>query len=418
MKILGILNESDPLRRIGCTWYRCIFPLQSLTRAGLADVSYMTLDEWNANRQKLGPTLSKFDLVQFQRIVNTGDVGEASGDERRLGWEYYATGLRSMGVAVVLDYDDDYTGQYRPNKRADAALPDLNAFSCVTVSTDWLWNLYRPLTRRTMLHTLPNVVVRAQFQNRQRYTKGLTIGLTGSESHKNDWDVVAPALRRIVAEYSDVRIFVAGYVPEALRDLPNLERMTMRDASGSEADAWLTFTNTDGIDYGLVMAQIDILLCPVDPADKFSWGRSNIKALEGWCAAREVGYGGRVGGCAVIVTDDVPCYAGTVKHGVNGLRVKHHDGEAWYQAIRRLVTDTAERARLQEAGYRDVGRWVAGTKTAAQVASVYETIIRREKRPAATAVKAAEMAEWVERVKAAPAEVDTRHYLDTTPTPP
>jgi glycosyltransferase involved in cell wall biosynthesis len=211
---------------------------------------------------------------------------------------------------------------------------------------------------------------------RRILTDPLVIGLTGSASHRGDWDAVVPALERILAEFPEVRVLAAGYVPESLRTLPNLR--TMRDLlPGQDIDPAGTFVTFH--QYGAaVFPNIDILLCPVDPADRFAWGRSDIKALEGMVAVRRLP-DGQAGGCAVVATAEVPCYTDLIRDGENGMLVPHYAPEEWYYAIKALIVDPEKRAELQRAGYLDAHERAVGEKNAAKWAQVYREIIDMEK---------------------------------------
>jgi hypothetical protein len=376
MKVLGVLNE--PVGRLhGSTWYRCVIPLMTLERAGLADVAYLPRDEFDRARveRRLGELIQGYDVILFQRGQEMPDISPQ--------WKRIAMRLRAQGKVVIMDYDDDMTGLYRSVetkymeggevKSVHSILPDLGAFSAVTVSTPYLKTLYAKMGGAPVF-VLPNTVVPSMFGGHRRSTPkdAVVIGLTGSPSHRDDWDVVAGPLRRVLGRYKSARVFVAGYCPESIAALPGVMRPTLVAPNGSTTtEVWASFNQ-----YGLWMAQMDILLCPVNPADQFSFGRSPIKALEGWASRRRVGVD--TGGCAVIATGGVvPCYRDTIDHGHDGLLVEHTE-EEWEAAIERTVRDQSFRRRLQVNGAISVGDSKAGPASAARLHEMLRSLMVEE----------------------------------------
>lgn len=359
-RVLGILNEQPDHRLIGCSWYRCIIPLKAMEQAGFIDHTLMTVEKFNQLRgeKRLVETLAGYDAVMFQRIIETRD------EAGRMNWTNGATTMRAMGIAVIADYDDDYTNEYRD---VGADLPDLSAFSLVTVSTPYVRDQTLREHPNANIAVLPNMVVPSMFEGAPRAVPPLVVGLTGSKSHKNDWDVVAPVLLRVQKAVPSIRIICAGYVPDSLKDIPGL--ITMKELLGDAAPSEDTFVSFHQYG-GIVMKNIDILLCPVDPADKFSWGRSGIKALEGMAA-----------GAVPIVTGDVPCYAGVVQDGVNGFMVRHEDAEAWYRRIMALINDPMLRMRMKRAGRNTAHIAAASKLTAETYAKAYLAAIEHAQKP-------------------------------------
>ena len=71
--------------------------------------------------------------------------------------------------------------------------------------------------------------------------------------------------------------------------------------------------------------------------------------MEGWTAARKL-TGRAIGGCAVIASDALP-YRGIVVNRHNGL-VVDHTVDAWYNAIKELITNRLLRQKLQVNGFK------------------------------------------------------------------
>jgi glycosyltransferase involved in cell wall biosynthesis len=372
--ILGMLNEQPDHRLIGCTWYRCIIPLKAIEQAGLGTHEFMTIDKFNQLRvdRQLAGTLVNYDMVLFQRII------EAREKEGRMNWLHGAITLRALGIAPIADYDDDFTGEHRD---LGADLPDLSAFSLITVSTKYVKDQMLKRQPGLNIAVLPNMVVPSMFSGMARTIPPLVIGLTGSQSHRQDWDAVVPALLRVKRMVPGVKILAAGYVPDSLKDIPGL--LTMRDLAGADVNdnTFVQFHQYGGT----VMRNIDILLCPVDPSDPFSHGRSAIKALEGMAA-----------GAVPIVTGDVPCYAGTVVDGANGYMVRHQDVDAWYRRMMGLISDPIMRMRMQREGRKTASQNAASHLTASRYAAAYTAAITEAQQPENVAAARAKLFEIAE----------------------
>jgi hypothetical protein len=328
MRVLGV----NPTANVGAVEaLRLLYPLRQMELEGhqtavvpAADLARMVADGKRPFQEA--------DIVVLQRL--TGESGD---------WRPFVIAARAAGASIVCDYDDDYTNEHRVV--CAGGVPDLSAFSAITVSTPHLKGVMQRYNKHVFV--LPNLLV-PEVINRpfKREIEGLSIGLTGSTTHVGDWDVVVDPLHRIAAEFPEVKVFCTGYVPEGLRDLPNLVTLrTLGYAQEMQTDDFYVPL----ADYGYILRNIDVLLAPVDPWDRFNWSKSNIKCTEGQCSARPVGEG--IGGCSVIATGDIPNYKDCIQDGLTGMLVPHHDQNAWYRALHRNITDVAFRHNVQKAGH-------------------------------------------------------------------
>ena len=341
----------------GVEHYRALGPLHQMSLAGHEYSAISPVDFYNLVRG--GYQVYKyFDILQFQRLLYDD------------GWRGFYDNIliyRGMGTSVIIDYDDDYTNTYRVV--SDYRLDGLQDCSALFVSTPFLKQVMKPYNRNIIV--VPNAVSPELFRNFKRVDPHLTIGLTGSPTHEKDWGILVPVLIRILEKYPDVRLLVAGMLPETLAGHPQV--LTPKEVLGIP-QMWLSFEQ-----YLPLMRQVDISLCPIDPDDKFSWSKSNIKALESMSASRQVGPA-KLGGAAVIVTGDVPNFRDCVLSGKTGLLVDHHNSKQWEEAITNLIENSSFRETLQVNGYDFCQKYFTLQARLAERVSAYRQVIALDSR--------------------------------------
>lgn len=335
LTVLGVLANVE--RAQGCEAYRLMYPLRSLEMKG-CNVAVVKGHEIAEMFEKNKNPLAGVDVMLFQRIV-------VKDKEEREALRLSTTAFRASGIATLVDYDDDYTNQNR--KVTDGFIPDLMEYSAVSVSTPELASLMKPFASKVVVH--PNGIVPELFDTKRfrRFIPKLSIGLTGSESHKEDWKPAVQALKSILSRRQDLCVFVSGYVPEELRGVNGVR--TLREfVPGADRENFFV----DLGNYGAIHANIDILLCPVDPFDQFNHYKSNLKSIEGMASSRNIE--GKTGGSCVIATGgDLPIYKNSVLHEKTGLLVNdHHSPDAWEAAIMEVANNVELRNKLQIAGYQ------------------------------------------------------------------
>lgn len=337
-KIFGVIPNIKNAEMMGaCEAYRQVYPLKALEKLGCETVTARSQDVEDAFRKGYNP-FHDVDVIIFMRIV--------AKENSMLGDLATATkAMRAMGIAVIVDYDDDYTNAHR--KVHEGYVPDLKAYSAVSVTTPHLAAAMKSYASKVVVH--PNGIV-PELLDASRFNRifpGLVIGLTGGTSHVFDWPPACQALISILNKRPDLTVFVSGYVPEILKGVPGVK--TLREmVHGADVDNFFVPLSS----YGGVHANIDILLCPVDPDDKFNWSKSNLKSIEGMASARRIA--GKTGGSCVIATGGkLPIYKDSVIHEKTGLLVDdHHNPDAWEEAILRVVNNVELRNKLQIAGYQ------------------------------------------------------------------
>lgn len=243
--------------------------------------------------------------------------------------------IRKMGKKVVYETDDDYSNDYRAVIPGDA-MSVAKACDALTVTQPYLAEniLARigPMPTFSLPNMLDPMVWKQGTVPRKVSADTLVIGLSGSTTHERDWRVLETVLPAIIEKHPTVRFSIAGYHPDYLQGLENVEYLF----------------GFPYVQYAEYVRQCDIVLAPVDPDDGFNLGKSPIKAVEGMGAARLVQ--NRFGGAAVIATDN-PIYRQAVTSGKDGLLVDFTPS-AWFDAIDQLITEPTYRQEMQVAAYK------------------------------------------------------------------
>lgn len=315
-----------PERATGaCELYRVTMPLWYLAQYGRWNTGWAFAETLLKSDQFL-QIVARTDLFIFPRMIAPDDETLA-----QIGnlFEF----LRVRGKKVVYEVDDDYTNEHRKVANGDA-LAVMRLADALTVTTTRLGKRLLELTGRPY-YVLPNCLDPKVWRDKPREKRGsdVHIILSGSSSHKDDWQVLADVLPGILGREKGVRLSIAGFIPDYLSHLPNT---TYYEPAPYPY-------------YAHLIRSGDIVLAPVVPDDGFNLGKSPIKAVEGMGAARS--QNSSFVGAAVIATD-MPVYREALSHGKNGLLVDHTP-DAWRGALQTLIADADLRHSLQKRAYRD-----------------------------------------------------------------
>ena len=149
----------------------------------------------------------------------------------------------------------------------------------------------------------------------------ITIGyLSGSITHNPDFELIKPALIRIMDEFSNVQLCVMGHL-DLPKELKRFEKRIIRKSFTS----WQKLPE--------VIAGLDINLAPIEETI-FNEAKSENK----WTEAAL---------CKVVtVASDFGAFKNVIKDGVDGLLCK--TGEDWYEKIKKVVTDEKLRVKIAE----------------------------------------------------------------------
>lgn len=336
--VMAVYFGKAPERPGGCEIYRVNVPFMHLKEFGGWDVAWTYfLDLYDQMTKRGMPwminALNHYDLFVIPRGISPDKIGLQ-------GIRDFFDLLHRMNKRVIYEVDDDLTNRYRDftsqgvrNSGRIASMAD-----AVTVTTPYLAQLMRDESKRPQ-YVLPNTLDPDIWDIPVEYTgeHAITILLSGSTSHEQDWRILENVLPRIMENEYDypVKLHIAGFTPDYLRNIPRSERIPGVN--------YQTYVN--------LVKDADIVLAPVDPADKFNLSKSPIKVIEGMGATRILP-NGQLGGAACIATR-TPVYELAITDGRNGVLVNHTE-EAWYQAIDQMVRDEEKRLSLQAAG----GKWV------------------------------------------------------------
>jgi len=324
--VLAILG---PIDRIGAVEvYRITAPLTHLHNQNRYQCHWMPVTGVKELLERKDSSVFHHDIVILHKVLTDN---EESGKK-------LIESLRTFGARVIYETDDDYSGIYRP---ADTTKPGtwngyIRNVDAVTVSTSYLGKLAHKASGKPV-HVCPNSInvdwyAGVSRKARDIYPDNLTFMVCGTQTHGGDWRVLETVIPHIVNDHPNVTFLAGGFCPEYLDDLVEY------------------LPGVQYTEYPSMLRQADVLLCPLDPDDRFNWSKSNVKALEGWAAERQ-GPNGPIG-CAVIATRG-KSYNGTVQNRNNGLLV-NHTPEAWERAIRQLIEDSDLRIKLAKKGLKDV----------------------------------------------------------------
>ncbi len=331
--VMGILNGGFPPNAMDA--YRILYPIRALEEKGFRTQAISMRDFYEMAQAQDRQMLS-YDVYLFSRLT---------GDEKdQENFRVFLDSMRKLGKTVIVDYDDDYTNKHRIVTHG--GLGGVEEASAISTSTEYLRQVMKPYNRNVVV--APNLLVPEIFDKfeRQIDKDKLIIGLTGSITHKSDWPVVYEPVKRILAEFPHVSLFCSGLIPEEFQGHPQL--LTIKAIK----EDWDVGGFVQLADYGRIHRNIDILLCPVDPADKFNWSKSNLKAIEGQASVRPID--NVRAGSFVIATRDLPIYRDAIVHGKTGMLVNHNEQDLWYSTIRRAILDVEFRHEVQKAGYQSV----------------------------------------------------------------
>lgn len=247
--------------------------------------------------------------------------------------------LRSHGAKLVYETDDDLTGRYRDvsEGRGLTCVPFLDAVDALTVSTQPLKACLAEYTDKP-IYVLPNHLHTRWWGevavNHQRKYSGFNVMLIGTAGHQDDWRPAAEAALEFVRRNGDANLLVVGHNPDYI----------------TEDDRVFLLPYVDYADYPTMLTEADIVLCAIDPNDRFNDSKSAVKAMEAWAGKRNLN--GVYGGAAVVATDSL-AYRGVVRDGVNGLLVKHTVAD-YYTALEQLKNNSYLMRKLQIRGHHDV----------------------------------------------------------------
>lgn len=309
MRVLGL--NADGVA--GCGYYRMLLPLGELGRHGHR---VEICDSWDDERLK---RLVDFDVMVGQRLGEPGefDVWNAIAAHCRIVYEV-DDNLFDVDPTNLRAYPKLSNPTLRRDMARCVAMADL-----VTVSTEPLVEVLGQYNPNVVV--LPNHVDAALLELERPRRERLTIGWSGGDSHILDLQVVAPHLRRFLAQNPNVDMHFVG------TDYSRLVRRECR-FTPFQYGVWNYYPNLD----------FDIGLAPL-AGNVFNRSKSHIRVLE--YAALGI----------PVIASDCPAYADTVIDGVTGFLVRY-DHE-WQARLRDLTNDEAMRAEMGVKAREHAASW-------------------------------------------------------------
>jgi len=327
MRVFGTVRSQG--RDMGPTpvgYYRVALPLRALDAYTKHDA--VTYDQYGlenlfklaiANGKSPDDAIKGYDVYVLSRLY------------RDHGAQEFIDFIHDNGGVVIMDTDDDLSEEHRIlDGRGEEFVNQVRRVDLVTVSTPYLAKRMGRYSKKDPV-VLPNHLDFGWFRksslNREKQTKGLTVGVVGTKTHYDDWLYLRDVFPRLERKY-DVTVVTAGFQPDYLEGFEHIEGVPYKV-------------------YPQMIREFDIVCCALDTEDGFNKSKSSIKALEAMASARRLS-NGKIGG-AVAVCTDMTLYRRTVNHMHNGMLINNGD---WYQALSMLIEDESTRNQLAYRGHR------------------------------------------------------------------
>ena len=225
---------------------------------------------------------------------------------------------------MLWEIDDEIYKNFRENRDIIREYTDI-----LSVSTK---NLKRETESFFGLRTevIPNFVdinyfYYLLFSGKKR--RKISIGIIGTPSHREDFNFIAPIIKRISEKYSGkISIKFWGYLPEVLKNTKGVYEIPFEKN-------YIKYSER------LRKEKFDFCIVPL-LENRFNNVKSNIKWLE--FSMNKI----------PAVFSDVPAYE-SVENFETGIKVKNNERE-WIDAISLMIEDNLTRERIRENSYKEV----------------------------------------------------------------
>lgn len=301
MNILGFLRAEGLEDIDAVQYYRCFLPLRKLDN--LENVTAKVLTEPEAAIVRDEAVVGR-DLYVMSRMYGPN-------------MQPLLDLVHNNGGLLVFDCDDDLTEDYRlVSGRGEAFKQTLGMVDHVTTTSFPLMVRLSEWTKEPPV-VLPNYIDCDWWEQivsgTRRALPGYVIGFSGTRTHWGDWYKAAPAMARIARDFCDVVApLVQGSPPDYVQYIERIGTMPQVPYMG----------------YPMHLAQFDVVLCAVDPMDRFNAGKSAIKPIEAMTA-----------GALPICSRFDPYVDLMVEENAPIVVVEEESVEGWYEAIRKTIVD-------------------------------------------------------------------------------
>jgi glycosyltransferase involved in cell wall biosynthesis len=196
----------------------------------------------------------------------------------------------------------------------------------ISTTTPILQDIFLKLNKNSVV--LPNLIDFDLYPKLECVKKEIRIGWQGGVSHYEDLYMVAPAIKKIIAKYDNVKFIFCGDVRfyGLFKDIPKgkLE--------------WHPWVQNVAYPYKLVTLNLDIGLCPLVD-NEFNRNKSAIKYFE----YSTIGI--------PTIASNIPPYSSVMVNEENGLLIADDN---WFKAMERLIKDKGLRNKLSKKAFENV----------------------------------------------------------------
>jgi O-antigen biosynthesis protein len=285
--------------------------------------------------------VSRFELFVLHRVPHT------------LGLERFIQRARAAGKVVVFDTDDllfdaSLASQIKAlrnytQEEINMCLEEMRGHqrtmslcSAILVTTETLRDSVAELFPQMPVYINRNAVSDVMMRQAENALQAGTdksdeyvriAYFSGTRTHQDDFDECAPALSRLLLQYSWIRLMIAGHldVPEILQSCS--DRL--------EVEPWVPWEELPNL-----LRRTNINLAPLEMNNRFTASKSELKYFEA----------GLLG--VPTVASKVHSYQTAISHGQNGFLCS--SGWEWHDALERLVNDPELRECVGRNAKRDV----------------------------------------------------------------
>lgn len=321
MNIVGMPSDET-----ACSWQRLYLPLHFVRKQGLADVTFA----WKREEE----LCSQADVVIYQRHYQQEPL---SWWRTLVSWRQ----TRERWPILVWEMDDDVWAIPASNpfkrfytKEVIAAIDEMVATAdLITVPSAGLAAVLKSKTKAPVVILPSGMDPQALSLQRTAHDDGLVrIGYAASDTHHEDLEQCANALRRVLVKRKHVRLILQGVIAKGCLDnLP--QDQVIRQP-------WMPFGS--GYYPHLASLGVDIWIAPLKPM-RFNFGKASVKVLEAAMLKTP------------IICSPVGVYTEVVKRGVTGLFASTPAG--WEDALLQLIDDAGARRQMGAAAFEAVSQF-------------------------------------------------------------
>lgn len=317
-RLRGVVMLKD---RSGSGYWRMVLPARSMDVSdAYVDVTAVGVDT---------KSLMEYETVFVQRIHD---------------WEsfYVLERLKKAGKRIVYDIDDDIFNMDRDNPAARvigrdeqmAALSCMKLADCVTTTNEELQERLEAMLEVSPL-VVPNAIdvdwwTPTPFTGSPDEWK--RIFWQGGDTHGDDWRECIEAVDAVMAERSDVRVVILGFLPPAVLSMLKTQYWKGRVE-------FLEFMSPETYVQMRKHVRAEVGLAPLRDT-LFNRAKSNLKFLEYSAMGMPT------------VASTVRPYESTIESGNDGFLA--NDAQGWFEAITTCLDDKRRRSAVLEAARRKV----------------------------------------------------------------